>query len=76
VSSLTHAPWNDAEKLALNRRQADETKHPYTCECGRNLIATHDGWGCLNHGPFLKIMQTWAHQNDIDAYRDPPEVWP
>jgi hypothetical protein len=76
---ISRAPWNDAEKAALNKRQNDEMKHPYTCECGRNLFATHNGWCCVHEcaerkiGPFIQnsevvIMKDWAHQSDIDDY--------
>jgi hypothetical protein len=82
---MSHAPWNDVEKTALNLRQADDAKHPYTCTCGKKLFATHSGWCCIHATKPRRILgmlisaetvvvQTWAHQSDIDDYRERAEV--
>lgn len=64
---ISRAPWNDAEKTALNMHQHDLTKHSYTCQCGKILYATHGGWICLQDRE-MRIKQDWAYQKDIDDY--------
>jgi hypothetical protein len=66
-TSISRAPWNDAEVASLNARQNDLTMHPYTCECGKKLYATHDGWICRQDRE-SRIKQTWAHRIDTEMH--------
>lgn len=76
-------PWSREQVKALNRQQADERYHPYTCpgdkpDCAdrRLLVATTHGWVCQCG----EYSQDWAHElapmqartgfNLIDAYYD------
>lgn len=63
-------PWTPEQVDALNARQADQSRHPYTCpgepicEPGvteRNLVATPDGWVCYCG----RYRQHWAHAADM-----------
>jgi hypothetical protein len=65
---LSRAPWDDLQKTALNLRQLDKSKHQYTCKCGATLIACHSGWACPKEG--MLVVQDWAYQFDIDAYKE------
>jgi hypothetical protein len=49
--------FTDDEVASLNGYQACGYWHPFTCECGEDLIATSTGWKC-DHCPYT---QTWAH---------------
>jgi hypothetical protein len=64
--TIIEAPWDDAQVTALNARQNDFTLHPYTCECGKKLFATRDGWICRQDRS-SRIKQTWAHKADTAA---------
>lgn len=66
---IINAPWTPERVEYLNARQADPTRHPYTCpgpspeypDCvglmGRTLTATVDGWVCQCG----RYKQDWAH---------------
>jgi hypothetical protein len=59
------AIWTDKQVEMLKARQADESRHPYTCpgehpECAmmRNLIPTTHGWICACG----RYTQDWSHE--------------
>lgn len=63
TSDMVRAPWTALQVAALNRRQADDRYHPYTCgndHCRGVLIAEPDGWRC----PRCSYRQDWAHEDD------------
>lgn len=58
------APFTPEQVEILNKHQADQTQHPYTCENWhgepverRNLVATEQGWICRH----CSYRQNWAH---------------
>lgn len=54
--------WNEEQVSNLNRRQHNQSLHPYTCGvCSKDLQATQNGWMCPEHG----LVQTWAHKEDL-----------
>lgn len=60
------APWTPEQVAALERRQADTSRHAYTCandECQSVLKPTTDGWVCETEGCGYK--QDWAHDSDF-----------
>ena len=58
---ISFAPWTPEQIDALDERQGDMTKHPYTCECGESLTVYEDGWHCdYCHNYF----QNWAWEVD------------
>jgi hypothetical protein len=61
----SEAPWTDKQVLALKRRQADCTRHEYTCECGQVLEPTREGWRC----PACPYTQNWCHEADTQPVR-------
>lgn len=78
---LTHAPWTDEEVDALNIWQASPNVHPFTCpnrgdgsheevegEDLGQLLATEDGWVCLD----CDYEQKWAHAFMLQL---PPNLW-
>lgn len=54
------APWTDEEVIALTLRQQNPTMHEYTCECGKILIPTTNGWICSE----CDYTQDWCHAFD------------
>jgi len=53
--------WTDEQVFALNARQHDGGRHPYTCgndSRHRPLIATRDGWRCAD----CDYTQDWSHE--------------
>jgi hypothetical protein len=64
MAKQVFAPWTDEQVAALQRHQADDRVHPYTCgnDHGGNrvLIPTHDGWCC----PSCDYTQRWAWLNE------------
>ena len=78
------APWPPDQVEALNRFQACEWVHPFTC--GQRdrathptitngdfgvLIATENGWIC----PDCDYTQDWAHAHMLSAPPDPFADW-
>lgn len=65
VPSRSRAPWTDEQIAALNARQRDWMRHPYTCEAHSNtaLLATREGWTCPLPG--CGYRQAWAHAADV-----------
>lgn len=65
--SLIYAPWTDEQVAALNRWQACDWVHPFTCgnrgdqdhehTGGDILVATNAGWQCTS----CDYTQNWAH---------------
>ena len=53
--------WNKEQIQNLKDRQARMDMHPYTCECGENLIPTEKGWRCGK----CSYTQNWAHGTDL-----------
>lgn len=59
---ISYAPWTPEQIEKLDERQADMTKHPYTCDCGESLTAYVDGWHCdYCHNYYQK----WCHEVDV-----------
>jgi hypothetical protein len=58
------APWSGRVVEALRERQADPTKHPYTCAYHSDvpLEPTIYGWECRQPGCYY--TQQWAHAED------------
>ena len=62
--------WTKEQVVALNERQRDQMRHPYTCANRADhpffdgdygvLVATIYGWIC----PFCDYHQTWALEID------------
>lgn len=53
-------PFTPEQVEALNKYQEEGRFHPFTCgndSRHRNLVATTDGWKCLDCG----YTQDWAH---------------
>ena len=61
VSDLLKAPWTPENIAKLDARQADQTKHPYTCGCGHNLEPSESGWYCEHQCGYT---QNWCHRAD------------
>lgn len=73
------APWTEAQVELLNRWQASDVLHPYTCgNCahGTVLTATRFGWHCPNgcgwkqrwcHACMLSpgVLEAWAEMRDL-----------
>ena len=59
-SAKSKAPWTVAQVDRLQERQRDLMKHPYTCECGKNLVPTVYGWACD-----CGYTQDWCHKMDL-----------
>lgn len=59
ASRVIKAPWSAQQVDELNRSQADENSHGYTCPSNihedRALIATEAGWVC----PACSYTQDW-----------------
>ena len=60
-ANMIEAPWTDEQVENLNRWQACEHVHEFTCpnnhDASRVLVAANDGWHC----PGCAYTQTWAH---------------
>jgi hypothetical protein len=63
------APFTPEQIDVLNRYQANDMVHPYTCEHWhgdpaerRNLVATKDGWICR----YCDYRQSWAHGSHFE----------
>ena len=54
--------WTEVEVENLKERQSCNFLHPYTCECGENLIPTEEGWRCD-----CGYSQDWAHGADLNG---------
>ena len=52
------APFTPEQVAGLNNYQNRGELHPFTCRCGRNLLATVTGWVC--DGPGCDYTQNWA----------------
>ena len=59
-----YAPWTDEQLDFLIAWQSEGIMHPYTCECGKDLIPTDNGWVCEG----CNYRQNWALFND-EEYR-------
>ena len=55
--------WTEEQVKNLKKRQETFTLHPYTCDCGENLIPTEEGWVCDK----CSYTQYWAHGSDLDG---------
>ena len=68
--SNVRAPWTPLEVERLKVRQADETKHPYTCKNEHVFVPTVDGFVCE-----CGETQKWCHRSDINGilYKAPSE---
>ncbi len=60
---IIYAPWTIKQIERLDERQADMTKHPYTCICGESLTAYPCGWVC----DYCGYVQLWAHKCDVEG---------
>lgn len=58
---MLKAPFTTDQVAALNRWQACGWVHPFTCQCGKNLVATTVGWVCD-----CGYTQDWAHDMMLD----------
>jgi hypothetical protein len=60
-----YTPWDLATVKALKVRQADDTKHAYTCDIHSEvkLIPTYSGWVCIISN--CDYNQDWALEVDI-----------
>lgn len=58
------SPWTTEEVENLNMRQKLTGIHPYTCKCGKILVATITGWTCPNLE--CDYHQNWAHDSDLE----------
>ncbi len=65
MTKTIKAPWNEDQVTALELRQADESKHQYTCErhSKTGLVPTKDGWKCPEK--WCRYKQNWAHAVDM-----------
>lgn len=64
------APWNAEEVAALERRQDDPAKPPYTCgRCPAHLVPKSEGWYCPS---CCRLVQNWAYRVDIDRHIPSP----
>jgi hypothetical protein len=61
MAEILKAPWTDAQIEKLDKRQEDETKHPYTCDCGHSLEPFTSGWYCENQCGY---SQDWCFKSD------------
>ena len=52
-----YAPFTREQVDYLNAWQKAGYRHPYTCTCGTDLVATTRGWICK----YCNYTQTWAH---------------
>lgn len=79
--SLIYPPWTDEQVAALNRWQACDHVHPFTCglvEAGGKddhgqLYATNKGWVCGYIG--CKYTQNWAHDFMLKVPEDRAIDW-
>ncbi len=55
--------WSNEQVKNLEARQKVEYMHPYTCECGENLIPTQEGWICGH----CNYTQDWAYELDLNG---------
>jgi hypothetical protein len=56
---MIQAPWTNEQVAALNRWQQSNWVHPFTCRCGKDLVATREGWRCGS----CDYTQDWAHDS-------------
>lgn len=72
MNKITQPPWTPAQVRALNRFQASDYVHPFTCsnehEGNSSLIATRLGWVCRR----CDYKQGWAHAMMLEP---PPKKW-
>ena len=63
-----YTPWDLDTVKALKLRQADDTKHAYTCEdhSSVKLVPIYSGWVCII--PSCDYTQNWALDIDVDDY--------
>jgi hypothetical protein len=72
--AIIKAPFTPEQVEGLNRWQAADHAHPFTCRSGRRtdsshldgegvLVATERGWHC----PFCDYTQDWAHDFMADG---------
>lgn len=71
--NLSHAPWTEDEVHSLNGWQLDGKAHPYTCRCSKSLIATKEGWRCLDCPDYrqdwaLKWLTNWEWKKVFDCF--------
>ena len=60
------APWIAEQVAALELRQDDPSRHPYTCgRCPAPLVPKREGWYCPSCG---RLVQAWAHRQDLDDF--------
>lgn len=70
MSEITKAPWTAEQCVLLNRRQANNSLHPYTCggcSPSNTLVAVPEGWRCSR----CDYQQDWAHAADVAGVDDP-----
>jgi len=57
---MIRAPFTPKQVEVLNEFQNSGVIHPFTCaECGRDLLATEQGWICSTL--ICRYTQDWAH---------------
>jgi hypothetical protein len=71
-AAVVYAPWTSDQVAALRLRQADTTKHPYTCpnHHGALLLPTPGGWVCMPPAwvsrDICPYTQNWAYREDAE----------
>lgn len=61
---MKKAPWSKEVVNLLKEYQEQGLFHSYTCECGKNLIPTKEGWVCD-----CGYTQDWVLKSTIDFMR-------
>lgn len=65
---LKNTLWSDDQVASANGFQQSGVWHPFTCKCGKDLIATNSGWKCD-----CGYTQDWAHVFMLDgSWRNSP----
>lgn len=70
--SKRYLPWDREVLVALDERQRDTSRHPYTCSVHGTLalVPTYSGLVCPDE--VCDYKQEWAHLEDtIDTVRLP-----
>lgn len=67
MAETTKTPWSEDVLNNLQKRQAAEHLHAYTCVVHSNisLIPTVDGWNCSEEG--CDYTQDWALTSDAEG---------
>jgi hypothetical protein len=76
VKKFSKAPWTTEQVEILERRQENDTTHPYTCVCGHSLLPSKKGWYCEE----CPHTQNWCFASEFEepkyAYWNPGDRKP